>query len=166
MEFNLSSNFNNLYIDGLLTQWSFHRVQEHPKRRSNEEVMTYRSWRSHLVTPSRANLNWPRCSDMSELGLTPNFLPRHMNGILTQWDFHRVQEHPKRGSDEEVMTFRSWRSHVVKSSRADLNWLRCFDLSKLCLTPNVLPRHMNGILTQWASIESKNTQNRGRTKKL
>ena len=27
----MSSNFNKLYIDGFLTQWAFHRVQEHPK---------------------------------------------------------------------------------------------------------------------------------------
>ena len=30
----MSSNFNKLYIDGLWTQWAFHRVQEHPKRSS------------------------------------------------------------------------------------------------------------------------------------
>ena len=30
----MSSNFNKLYIDGLWTQWDFHRVQEHPKRSS------------------------------------------------------------------------------------------------------------------------------------
>ena len=37
---NMSSNFNKLYIDGVLPQWDFHRVQEHPKRSSDEEVMT------------------------------------------------------------------------------------------------------------------------------
>ena len=35
--------------------------------------------------------------------------------FLTQWAFHRVQEHSKRSSDEGVITFRSWRSYVVKS---------------------------------------------------
>ena len=35
---NMSSNFNNLYIDEFLTQWDFHRVQEHPKRSSDEKV--------------------------------------------------------------------------------------------------------------------------------
>ena len=45
-------------------------------------------------------------------GVTPTALHGHMDGILTQWAFHRVQEHPKRSSDEEVMTFRSWRSHM------------------------------------------------------
>ena len=33
---------------------------------------------------------------------------------------HRVQENLKRSSYEEVMTFRNWRSHVVKPSRDDL----------------------------------------------
>ena len=32
-------------------------------------------------------------------------LYRHMARFLTQLSFHRVQEHPKRSSDEEVMTF-------------------------------------------------------------
>ena len=36
-----------------------------------------------------------------------------MNGFLSQWDFHRVQEHPKRSSNERVMTFQSWRSYIV-----------------------------------------------------
>ena len=38
-----------------------------------------------------------------------------INGFMTQWDFHRVQEHSNRSSDEGDMTFRSWRSHVVNS---------------------------------------------------
>ena len=37
-------------------------------------------------------------------------------GNLTQWAFHEVQEHLNRSSDEEVMTFRSWRSHKTKLS--------------------------------------------------
>ena len=43
---NMISNFINLYMDGFLTQWAFHRVQEHPNRSSEEEVMTFISWRS------------------------------------------------------------------------------------------------------------------------
>ena len=42
--------------------------------------------------------------------------PKHLDGNLTQWAFHKVQEHPNRSSDEEVMTFRSWRSHTTKQS--------------------------------------------------
>ena len=38
---NMSSNFIKLYMDVFFTQWAFHRVQEHPKRSSNEEVMTF-----------------------------------------------------------------------------------------------------------------------------
>ena len=42
----MSSNFNKLYIDGLLNQWAFHRVQEHLYWSSDEGVMTFQSWRS------------------------------------------------------------------------------------------------------------------------
>ena len=56
---NMSSNFIILCMDGFLTQWDFHRVQEHPKWSSDEEVMTFRSWMSHVVKPSRADLLWP-----------------------------------------------------------------------------------------------------------
>ena len=55
----MSSNFNKLYIDGFVPQWAFHRVQEQPKQRSDEEVMTFRSWMSHVIKPSRAVLPWP-----------------------------------------------------------------------------------------------------------
>ena len=53
----MSFNFNKLYIDRFLTQWTFHRVQEHPKQSLDEGVMTFRNWRSYVVTPSRADLN-------------------------------------------------------------------------------------------------------------
>ena len=49
---NMSSNFIMLYMDGFLTQWDFHRVQEHLKQSSDEEVMTVRSWRSHMSSQS------------------------------------------------------------------------------------------------------------------
>ena len=109
------------HISGILTQWAFHRVQEHSKRSSDEEVMTYRKWRSYVVKPSRVDLTWPRCPDLSEMS-SPTALKRKMDEILTQWDFHRFQEHPKRSLNEEVMAFRSWRSHVVKPSKADLTY--------------------------------------------
>ena len=53
----MSSNFKKSYIDGFLTQCCFHRVQEHPKRSSDEGVMSFRSWRSYVVTPRQADLN-------------------------------------------------------------------------------------------------------------
>ena len=53
----MSSNFKKPYIDGFVTQWGFHRVQEHPKRSSDEGVMTFRSWRSYVLTPSQVDLN-------------------------------------------------------------------------------------------------------------
>ena len=48
---NMSSSFINLSMDGFLTQWAFHRFQEHPKRSSDEGVMTFQSWRSYVVNP-------------------------------------------------------------------------------------------------------------------
>ena len=131
---NMSFTFIILCMAGFLTQWDFHRVQEHPKRSSDEEAMTFRSWMSHVVTSSRADLNWPSWPDLAELNMTPTSLHRHMNRFLTQWAFHRVQKNPKRSSDEGVMTFRSWRSYVVTPSRADLNWPSSADLGKRTIT--------------------------------
>ena len=37
---NMSFNFIKLYIDEFYTQRDFHRVQEHLKRSSDEEIMT------------------------------------------------------------------------------------------------------------------------------
>ena len=48
---NMSSNFMNLSMDGFLTKWAFNRVQEHPNRSLDEEVMTFQSWRSYVVNP-------------------------------------------------------------------------------------------------------------------
>ena len=45
----MSSNFNMIFIDVFLSQWSIHRVKEHPNRSSDEGVMTFRSWRSYTV---------------------------------------------------------------------------------------------------------------------
>ena len=149
-ELGLTPTVLHRYTNGILTQWAFHIVQEHPKRSSEEEVMTFRSWRSHVIKHRQADLTWPRCPDLSKLGLKPTVLHRYTNGILTQWAFHRVQEHQKRSSDEEVMTFQSWRSHINKHSQADLTWPRCPDPSEIGLTPTVLHRYTNGILTQWA----------------
>ena len=148
-ELGLTPNVLHRYTNGILTQWAFHRVQELPKQSSNEEVMTFQSWRSHVIKHRQADLTWQRFPDPSELFLTPTVLHRYINGILTQWAFHRVQEHPKRSSDEEVMTFQSWRSHVIKHSQADPNWPRCPDPSELGLIPTILHRYTNEILTQW-----------------
>ena len=39
---NMSSNFIKIYMDGFYTQRDFHRVQEHSKQSSDEEIMTKR----------------------------------------------------------------------------------------------------------------------------
>ena len=48
----MGSTFIKLYTDGFLTQWAFHKVQEHPKRSSDKEVMVVQSWRSHMTSQS------------------------------------------------------------------------------------------------------------------
>ena len=45
----MSSTLIRLFNDEFLTQWAFHRVQEHSNRSSDEEVMTFQSWRSYVV---------------------------------------------------------------------------------------------------------------------
>ena len=40
---NISSNFIKLYMDIFLIQMYFHRVQEHPKRSLDEEIMIVQS---------------------------------------------------------------------------------------------------------------------------
>ena len=52
---------------------------------------------------------------ISGMNMISNFIKLSLDEFLTEWAFHRVQEHPKQSSDEGVMTFRSWRSYVVKS---------------------------------------------------
>ena len=45
----MSSNLKKLYVDAFLTQWDFHRVQEHSNRSSDVGVRTFRSWRLYTV---------------------------------------------------------------------------------------------------------------------
>ena len=103
-------------MDGIVTQWAFYRVQEHPNRSSVEEVMTFRSWRSHMSRqPYPDSLPYlPECPFTAS---SSTHFPPKSAGKLTQWAFHRVQEHPNQSSDEEVMTFRSWRSCMILAGR-------------------------------------------------
>ena len=97
----------------ILTQWAFHRVKEHTNRNSDEKVMTFRSWRSHMTNclTWAAYLTWP--DGHFRPVQTPTTLPSGPTGNFTQWSFHEVQEHPNRSSNEGDITFRSWRSCVV-----------------------------------------------------
>ena len=100
----------------ILTQWAFHEVQEHPNRSSDEKVMTFRSWRSHKTKLSHPGSLPHLPGRPFPAVLDTQCPPKGLAGTLTQWDFHEVQEHPNRSSDEKVMTFRSWRSHMTKLS--------------------------------------------------
>ena len=121
---NMSSQLIKLSIDEFLTQWDFHKAQEHLNRSSDGEDMTFRSWRSYVGKSDE--LTWidelTRSDELIyHLDKASNILLRHMNVFLTQWSFHRVQEHPNRSSDGGDMTFRSWRSYVGKSN--ELTWI-------------------------------------------
>ena len=120
----MNSHLIKMSINGFLTQWAFHRVQEHPNQSSDKEDMTFQSWRSYVGKSDE--LTWIDELTRSDehiyhLGQASNILLRNMNVFLTQWAFHRVQEHPNRSSDEGDMTFRSWRSYVGKSD--ELTWI-------------------------------------------
>ena len=97
----------------ILTQWAFHRVKEHPNHYSDEKVMTFRSWRSHMTNclTWATYLTWP--DGHFRPAPTSTVLESGSVGNFTQWAFHEVQEHPNRCSNEGDMTFRSWRSCVV-----------------------------------------------------
>ena len=98
------------------TQWAFHEDQEHPNRSSDEKVMTFRSWRSHMTKLSHPGSLPYLPGRPFRPTQTPNALQRGPAVKLTQWAFHEDQEHPNPSSDEKVMTFRSWRSHMTKLS--------------------------------------------------
>ena len=108
----MSSNLNKLYVDGFLTQWALHIVKEHSNRSSDVGVRTFRSWRHTQSNPELTSR--PELEELFyHLGRTSSILLRNFNVLLTQWDFHRVQEHSNRSSNEGDMTFRSWRSCAV-----------------------------------------------------
>ena len=105
---NLSSNIINKYMIKFYTQRAFHKVQEHPTRSSDEDIMTVRSWwlpmNSGYEQPAR-----PTIFVIYGHNLSSNIITIYLTEFETHIYFHRVQEHPKRSLDEEIMTVRSWR---------------------------------------------------------
>ena len=72
--------------------------------------MVVQSWRHtirNMTTVSHLH-TWYK-HQLSARLWTPIDLHRHMYRFLTQWAFHRVQEHPKQSSDKEVIAFQNWR---------------------------------------------------------
>ena len=96
-------------MDRFYTPRSFHRVQEHPKRTSDEEVMVVRSWRTQPENPVHRTSRGLLFSVIFGHNLGLSCINIYMGGFYTQRAFHRVQEHPKQTLDEEVMAVRSWR---------------------------------------------------------
>ena len=78
---NMSSNFINLYIDGFSTQMDFHVVQEHPKRSSDEEIMTVRSWRLPMNSDYEQNQQGLLFFIISGPNMSSNFIKLYMDGF-------------------------------------------------------------------------------------
>ena len=87
---NMISNFIKLYMDGFLTQWAFHRVQEHSNRSWNKEVMTSEvGGLTGITSITRLALPDQSCPTGRNRPVpAPNALHMHMAEIVTQWAFH------------------------------------------------------------------------------
>ena len=90
-------------------------------------------------------------SMFSGTNMSSKLIKLSIDVFLTQWDFHRAQEHLNWSSDGEDMTFRSRRSYVSKSD--ELTWIDELTRSgeliyHLGQASNILLRHMNVFLTQ------------------
>ena len=77
---NMSFNIIKLYMDGLYTQRSFHRVQEHPKRSSDEEIMTVRNWRL-AMNSGYEQLVGPPVFIISGPNMNSNIIKLYMDGF-------------------------------------------------------------------------------------
>ena len=86
---------------------AFHGVQEHQKRSLDEEIMTVRSWRLPINSDYKHNQQGLLIFIIFGPNMSSNFIKIYIDGFYTQRSFHRVQEHSKRSSDEEIMTVRS-----------------------------------------------------------
>ena len=67
-----------------------------------------------------------------------------MDGFYTQRASHRVQEHPKRSSDEEIMTFRSWRLPMNSDYEHNQQGLLFFMISGPNMSSNFINLYMDG----------------------
>ena len=131
-------------MGGFETQRAFHIAQEHPKRTSDKEVMVVRSWRTQpensVIRTSRGLL----FSVIFGHNLSSSCIKLYMGGFKTQRAFHRIQEHPKRTSDEQVMAVRSWRTQpenpVRRTSRGLLfSVIFRHNLGSSCWENNTIP---------------------------
>ena len=89
---NMSSNIIKIYMGRFYTQISFHRVQEHLKRSSDEEIMTIRSWRLPINSGYEQPIE-PTIFMIYGPNMSSNIIKLYMNRFYTRRYFHRVQEH-------------------------------------------------------------------------
>ena len=77
---NMSSNIINLYINGFYTKRAFYRVQEHPKRSSDEESMTVRSWRLPMNSGYEQPVG-PTVFVISRSNMSSNIIKLYIDGF-------------------------------------------------------------------------------------
>ena len=104
--------------------------------------MTVRSWRL-LINSGYEQPAGPTVFVISGLNMSSNIIKLYMNGFWTQRAFHRVQEHSKRSSDEEVMTVRSWRLPMNSGYEQHQQGLLFFMISGLNMSSNIIMLYMD-----------------------
>ena len=68
-----------------------------------------------------------------------------MDGLYTKRAFYRVQEHPKRSSDKEIMIVRSWRLPMNSEYEQNQQGLLFFMLSGPNMSSNIIKIYMDGL---------------------
>ena len=94
-----------------------------------------------------------------------NIIKLYMDGFYIQRAFHRVQEHLKRSSDEEIMTIRSLRL-PMNSGYEQPAGPTIFVISRPNMSSNIIKLYMIDYRLKGLCIESKNIQNGVRMKNL
>ena len=77
----MSSNVINIYIDGCYTERAFHRVQEHLKQSSDEEIMIVRSWRLPMNNDFEQNQHGLLFFMISGPNMSSNIIKLYMDGF-------------------------------------------------------------------------------------
>ena len=94
-------------MGGFETQRDFHRVQEHPKKSSDEEVIVVRSWRTQPENPVLRTGKGLLFSIIFGHNMSLRVIKLYMGGLYTKIFFHRVQEFPKRSPNKGVIQIAS-----------------------------------------------------------
>ena len=84
----MSSNIIKLYIYGLEIQITFHRVQEHLKWSSDEDIMTVQRWRLPMNTGYEQPIG-PSVFVIYGPNMSSNIIKIYMDIFYTQISFYK-----------------------------------------------------------------------------